>query len=412
MSEEKIFTVAEFNRYIRSLVSRHDVQVKGEITEFSVRKWVSLTIKDVEGNASVRVFGLPERISNYKELEVGTLVKVSGRPNITIKDGSFGIFADEIIPFGEGELLAAYEKTKAKLESEGLFIRKRPIPELPEKLCLLTAKDSDGYHDFITEASKRRPDLEIIFYPVVVQGAETISSIASAFAWVNKSDGLSLDLVVLTRGGGSMEDLYPFNTEELARVVFSSKIPVICGIGHERNVPLADLVADGRAPNPQGAAELATQLERDEVLRTIERHLSDMEASFNLQLERGNTEITHNVNILEQYFSKPIAKLESLEEKIILSSRFLRQNVKRKLESIDTFVSDTDKTLDSIFRNRSERLAELKRYIRGFDPKLALSRGFSITRINGEILKSAKKARVGTKLKTELRSGKVVSEVI
>ena len=383
MKEDKILTVAQFIRFIKNVIRQYPVVVQGEVTELGIGEWVSMTIKDPKEGDAVRVFGLGRQITNALDLKIGILVKVTGVPSVS-KKGSFGIFASEIVPFGEGELLAAYGKLKAKLESEGLFTRKRPLLPIPERILLLTAEGSDGYNDFITNLKRRRSDILVNFYSINVQGIKAAPSIVGAFTWVKANPKIA-DAVVLTRGGGSLEDIYAFNTEEVARAVFSSPIPVISAIGHERHTPLTDFVADDRASNPQDAAVVATPVTTSDALIRVNDLATKSEEELIDTLEGLNGRVGHSTVVFERYFELPRAKLIQLGSRIRMWPEKLTA--------------------------ANERLGSLERLVKSFEYGSTLKRGFSVTKVNGHILKNADGIKKGQILLTELNKGRITSEV-
>lgn len=365
----KVYTVAEFNEYIDLLISQKEVVVEGEIGELNLAqgKWVFATIKDE--NASCEVFAYAEQITTLPVLEVGMLVHVYGRPRLYLKTGRFRIWAEHILPTGEGALRLAFEKLKKQLEKEGLFAveRKRPLPPFPEKIGLITAKDSRAYSDFVKVLGERFGGLNVYFYPVSVQGFEAIPSILRAFEYFNRQK--NIDLLVLTRGGGSLEDLAAFNSEEVARAVFASKIPVVSAIGHEEDEALVDFVADARASTPSNAGEIIT-CHRDEVKRQVDFLVSATENSLRAKLyQREN-----RVGNLTQSLNHTI--LQYLQEKAL-------------------------------------RLKNLERLLASLDYGEILARGFSITfDEEGKVLRYANKVTPDSKVKTQLFEGEIYSKVL
>jgi exodeoxyribonuclease VII large subunit len=371
MADEKprIFSVSEFNEYVDLLVSQKEVVVEGEISEFKISrgKWVFTTIKDEE--ASCEVFTYVEQISTLYLLEVGMLVQVFGRPRIYKKAGRFRIWADEILPTGEGALKLAFEKLKQKLEKEGFFApeRKRAIPRFPERIGLITAKESRAYSDFVKVLGERLGGLTIYFYPVSVQGFEAVSSIIRALEYFNRQD--NIELLVLTRGGGSLEDLAAFNSERVARAVFASKIPVVSAIGHEEDKALTDYVADIRASTPSNAAELIVR-HRDEVKNQVDFLVSAVENTLRAKLSQEENKIEGLIRGLSQTI------FQYLQE-----GRFRLENLERLLASLDY--------------------------------GKILARGFSITfDEKNQVLKYAKGIIPDSKIKTQLSEGEVYSRVL
>lgn len=413
MTEEKILTVSEFNEFIKSYLSDvGEVAVEGEISEIKVsqNKWLFLTIKDKE--ASVEVFSVVFKIRNYDVFEQGMLVHVYGKPYLYKKTGKFSIFANQIVPAGEGALQIAFEKLKLKLEKEGLFDpeRKRPLPVFPEQIGLITAKNSQAYSDFIKILGERMGGIKIYFYPVQVQGRNSVDSILNAFDYFNKNLA-NIDLLVLTRGGGSLEDLLSFNDEQVVRAIFSSKIPVVCGVGHEENVSLADLAADLRASTPSNAAELIVR-QRTEVLRQVNDSVKFIVSRLNRLLKEKQYFIYHAVARLKN------SSAQKIKDMHFLISRFAKECgvFERRIKTVSIEIERKKTRLIQgikLWQHRYvSKLDNLIRLLKSLDYHRLLKRGFSITMDKrGRILKEIKKVKKNESLDTLLFDGKIYSKV-
>lgn len=413
MAGEKIFSVSEFNDFIKSYLSEiGEIVVEGEISELKVsqNKWLFLTIKDKQ--ASVEVFSVVFKIRNYDVFEQGMLVHVYGKPYLYKKTGRFSIFANQIVPAGEGALRIAFEKLKLKLEKEGLFDleRKRPLPLFPERIGLITARNSQAYSDFLKILGERMGGIKIYFYPVQVQGKNSVNSILVAFDYFNKNLA-NLDLLVLTRGGGSLEDLLSFNDEQVARAIFSSKIPVVCGVGHEDNISLADLVADQRASTPSNAAELIVR-HRTEVLRQV----NDSVRLISSRLKRLLKEKEYFVyNAVARLKSSTVQKIK---EAYFLISRFAREfklferRIKTAYTEIDREKARLIQGAKHWCRESLSKLENLIRLLKNLDYRRLLQRGFSITMSErGKILKEIEKVKKDKAISSLLFNGKIYSKV-
>lgn len=414
MTEEKIFQVSEFNEFISTYIAQvGEVVVEGEISKLSINqgKWIFITIKDED--ASVGVFGMTFKTEGYDLVEEGMKVLIYGSPSLYPKSGEFRLNARKIVPAGEGALRIAFEKLKEKLEKEGLFdiARKRSLTSFPEHIGLITAKDSEAYGDFVKVLKHRMGGLKIYFYPVAVQGRNSVSTIHQAFRYLN-ANYPKLDLLVLTRGGGSLEDLQSFNDEQVARAIFSSKIPVVCGIGHEGNVSIADMVADLHASTPSNAAELVVKDKR-EVLKEVFFNLKNIDRQLHELIKEKNQMILRNVNTMKHSIGRELTQLRStigsfskqfalFEKRVaveIKDTRYIRQ---RLLRVVDQWIEQYRKTLQSLMR-----------LLRSLDFREVLKRGFSITVDgSGAILKSVKGLKRGSVIKTTLPDGKIGSEIL
>jgi len=253
---EGYFTVAQFNELINvQLQTIGVVSVVGEITEKHLTRnsGLMMTIKDDEENAILKITGFAPRIKGVNTVDVGMKVVVTGVPRLYSPFGSFSIQAISFLPYGEGSLRAAFEKLKVILESKGYFAedRKRSLPQYVTEIALVTAEESAAYIDFMKILKETKTCIDINLYPVHVQGKHAVQEIIQALVAASK-DGA--DAVVLTRGGGSLEDLSAFNDEEVANAVFSCKVPIISAVGHEKDTSICDLVADIVASTPSQAA--------------------------------------------------------------------------------------------------------------------------------------------------------------
>lgn len=410
---EKVFKVSEFNEFINLYLGKvGEVVIEGEIGEIKIRdnKWIFATIKDE--TSSVDVFAITYQISGYSVLEPGMLVHIYGIPRLYQKTGKFSVFASKIVPAGEGALRIAFEKLKERLDAEGLFdlSRKRKIVDFPERIGLITAPGSAAYGDFIKILRERMGGLTIYFYPVMVQGRESVNSIISAFDYFNLNMP-DLDALVLIRGGGSLEDLQSFNDEKVARAIFSSKIPVVCGVGHEQDLTIADLVADLRASTPSNAAELLVR-KREDVAREVENKLKSIEYSLYKKVDSFDTELRHKVFAFDKVISWQISQVE---EKIRLFGHFFDISSERLIgfyKETDYLSHQLDTFLYSQLERANDKVENLKKYILSFDVSKVLSRGFSLTYDkDGKIIKSVFQVKTKDLVTTGFFDGKIESEV-
>jgi len=414
MTKEKIFQVSEFNRFINTYLEQvGEVVVEGELSEIKVSqgKLVFATIKDEE--SSVEVFGLTFKLSGYDLLEPGMLVRVYGAPQLYKKTGRFNIIADQIVPAGEGALRLALEKLKLKLEKEGLFDpeRKRPLPVFPENIGLITAKGSRAYGDFVKVLKNRMGGVKIHFCPVNVQGKDSVQTILTAFKHLNKQYP-ELDLIVLTRGGGSLEDLRSFNDEKVAKVIFSSKIPVVCAIGHEEDVSVVDLVADVTASTPSNAAELIVR-DRIEVIREIDFCIKNMDGQLKKMVKEKNDFVLGQVNVLRSAINKEVSSLQ----RVIAKFNFQFNVFSKEINTLTKKITDSKKNLTKMVGfwlvEYKNSLDSLTRLLKSLDFRQVLKRGFGITvDKSGVVMKSISKVKRGQEITTTLYDGKIGSRVL
>lgn len=396
MSDLPIFSVSEFHEMLNlHMALLGEITIEGEISELkpSGAKWLYVTIKDA--SATVKVFATQYGIANWKSLAIGMKVHIHGTPRTYAPYGTLSIAATHITPAGEGALNMAYEKLKALLEKEGLFdeSRKRPLPPFPRNIGLITAKDSQAYNDFVKVLQNRMGGLHVYFTPVLVQGEAAPALICQAIKFFNTHFGSHgrphMDALVICRGGGSLEDLQAFNDEAVARGIFASRIPVICGIGHEGNTSLADMVADLRASTPSNAAELLVQ-ERDTVVSYIDTLMHRMDRAVAAQLTLKKHHVQHALTRLDHA---------------------IRSHINAMNQRISAFYN-TKPLIHMRLQNAQNQHSQLSRLLQSLDYTTILNKGFTITRNeHGTIIRSITDTQVGTELTTQVADGTIYAHV-
>lgn len=392
VSEPRVFSVSEFYEYANVLLSVKEVTVEGEISKIEVFKGylVYFSINDKENvlpcllyKNKIDLTGIP-----LQALEAGTRVRVTGMPNLYAKRGDFKLVGETIALVGEGALKKAFELLRKKLEEEGLFSPavKRRITDYPERIGLITSRGAAAYTDFIKVINARWGGMTIYFYPASVQGETAIEEILKAFEYFNTSMA-DIDAVVLTRGGGSLEDLAAFNAELVARAVRGCKWPVVCAVGHERDESLAEYAADLRASTPSNAAELLVSTRQEERM-----YLESLRKKFLLHIEgllsRERQRFERALTIMDRFFQKPKADLLAAREQV---GRLVVTWLAR-------------------FRQNLDHNARL---LNSFDPRAVLKRGYSIT-INqaGRVIKTINDVAKDDRVRTSLYDGEFTSTVI
>ena len=319
----QVYSVSEFVHGVNELLSGIPACVQGEVSNFHIaqNRFVWFDLKDE--SSYVSCFLLAFQLD--QPLEDGMEIQVIGRPALFQKSGKFHLRVNKIQVVGEGSLKRQYELLKAKLTKEGLFAegRKRTLPTFPKRVGLVTSADAAAYTDVLRILKNRWAGLEIMHFPVNVQGTQAVSSIVQALQYMNAKYSKQLDVVILTRGGGSMEDLQAFNDEGVVRAVFGLKIPVVAAIGHERDITLAELAADQRASTPSNAAEMIVPDKRDVMAQlatavgrqyqalqnthhiVTERITSDI-VVLSQQMQRYSSNVNHLVALLHSYNPKQI----------------------------------------------------------------------------------------------------------
>ena len=262
MSKEILtVSVSQLNNYIKRVLDANsylaDIKVCGELSNFKLHSsgHIYASLKDEGGVIKLVMFRSSAQHLKFRP-EDGMKVIVRGRISVYEQGGIYQMYAESIEPDGEGSLYAAFEKLKAKLAESGMFddIHKKPIPRFPTRIGVVTAKGGAALQDILNITSRRYPLAEIVLFPVSVQGTSASGEIANAINYMNKTN--SCDVMIVGRGGGSIEDLWAFNEGIVAHAIFNSQIPIVSAVGHETDFTIADFVADLRAPTPSAAAEL------------------------------------------------------------------------------------------------------------------------------------------------------------
>jgi exodeoxyribonuclease VII large subunit len=408
--DPQIISVTQFLGIINETLgfAYPQVVVEGEVSSFKVNqgRWVFFDLKD-EANVlacfmTVQQLKLP--------IEDGMKVRVTGSPKVT-KFSKFSLTVRSVELAGEGALRRAMELLKRKLESEGLFdpARKRPLPAFPQRLGLITSGTSAAYSDFVKILNARWGGVEVLLADVSVQGAAAPDQLVGALEYFNQLRD-PVDVLVLIRGGGSLEDLMAFSTEPVARAVAASRTPIVVGVGHEIDFSLADYAADVRAATPTDAARLVVPDRHEIAART--RHLaSNLDGALSRTLDQRRAIVDRAVHRLEAYLRHPRERVQAQEAK-------LWRGLDRLAHQVTT---DTDRTAvlehrlagfeRLVLSERRARLAGLTRVLRGFDPQAVLNRGYAIVRSGEEILRDPAKTRTGDPLMIQLAKGSIGAEV-
>jgi exodeoxyribonuclease VII large subunit len=410
---EFIFSVSEFIEAINqhfSLLGK--VTVEGEISQINIsqNKWLFISIKDKE--STIEVFGVLENIYNYNSFEEGMKIYVTGEPRLYRRSGKFSIYAYKIEPAGEGALKIAFEKLKKKLEDEGLFeiTRKRILPQYPQNIGLVTAKNSQAENDFLKVLKHRMGGIKIYYYPVSVQGENSVKQIVRAISYLNRYRK-NLDLIALIRGGGSLEDLKAFNDEKVARAIFSSSIPIVSGVGHEKDVTLADLAADLRASTPSNVAELISR-DRVEMIKNIDFQLRNIESL----LSENTIHISYQV---ESWINSLSVNFASQSERLNLFLYRIEKHLTKMGQTVDNivfFINLSVRQIRDNYLNFTEReklkINSLNRLVQNLDYRSILSRGFAIVKTeNGRIIKSAVDLNIGQNIQNIFHHGATLSKI-
>lgn len=338
MEEQKILSVSDANQYIKHMLDR-DIKLRGlcicgELSNYKVYPSGHhyFTLKDSEGALRCVLFKSSAVRLRFRP-ENGMKVLAFGRITVFPRDGAYQLYCEQLTPEGEGELYAAFEQRKAKLQGMGLFDEKhkKPIPKYPERIAVVTSSAGAAIHDMLRILAERYPLTKVILLPVRVQGKEAPSEICGAIRYVNRFQ--LADVIITGRGGGSMEDLWAFNDERLAMTIFQSDIPVISAVGHEPDVTISDYTADLRAATPSNAAELVVP-DRQELKKSLASMQERMVQAQNRQLHlyrqrldalRSNQNLQSPMN----YLQDRRLLLDFEQKQLISSAKHLLEEKKR-----------------------------------------------------------------------------------
>lgn len=339
------------------------------------------------------------------------LVRVLGKARIRNK-GFLSFVLEAVRPAGEGSLKRAFELLQQKLSDEGIFAteRKRPLPKFPQHIALITSREAAAYNDFLKVLTGRHGGLTISFIHTQVQGDDAARQVVEALEIAN-TELANLDVIVLVRGGGSLEDLHVFNDEIVVRAVAGSRTPTIVGIGHERDVSLAELAADVRASTPSNAAELLVQ-SRTELLGALEGFVFRMHKRVWEELQRQQSTVQRQTHALGGRLRMTIQEVSMLIHALQVMRQRLSREVAGKQERI---IEWRDSVLGQYRRAQqeySQDVSQLARVLRTLSPEAVLRRGFSITRTqSGQLVTSGKHVKPGEDLIVRVRDGEIWAEV-
>ena len=413
---KRTLSVFEFNTYFNALVSQDTVRVEGEVSNYrpGENKWLFFDLNDDEAGSKTSCFGTMYDLYNSKiSLVDGMKVLITGKPYISVKSGRFGIHIERIELTGEGALKRALELLYKKLETEGLFApdRKRQLPAFPERVGLITSRDAAAYTDFIKVLKGRMGGIEINHFHAQVQGARAIDDIVSALRWFNERPREEqVELIVLTRGGGSLEDLHAFNSEEVARAIFASTIPVVCAVGHERDSSIADFVADRRASTPSNAAELIVRNKAD-VLRDVQFRVQTGNAWLTNKLRTYQHQVDRAVHTMQSYIQDKKTHLEGILKRFSVQFTTFELSLKEHQKTIADHERSILQTLRVHYAQAKDQLTAQRRLLTSFSPQHVLARGYSIVKISGKVIKSAVGVAAGDKLTIEPADGIINAQV-
>lgn len=438
-AEPVVLTVAALTRRIKSILESGIglVWVKGEISNY--RRQASghhyFTIKDDTAQLSCVLFAGDARQLRNSKLSDGMAVRLSGELTVYERRGNYQLVVRLVQLEGEGALQARFEALKRMLDAEGLFAqeRKRGLPRFPRRVGVVTSPTGAALRDFLQILWRRNPQIEVILSPARVQGTGAARELAAALANLASLPEVERpDVVVLTRGGGSIEDLWEFNEEVLARAIASSPLPVISAVGHEIDFTIADFVADKRAPTPSAAAELlsaeasAIREQLAQISRQMNRLCLQEIRACRLQLDRALISFRKPERYLNEFVfdldrvsqllkERTLTHVERMTAKIDRARATLRQHhparhLRQTVQELTKLARRQTAAIQRTLRQKSEALRAQAKILQAFDPSHTLERGFTLTfDENGRLLKSSHEAQKASFLCTRFADGEVIS---
>ena len=437
--ETKYFTITALNKAIKNMFDEkrelNNIHLKGEISNFKhhTRGHLYFTLKDENSQLSAIMFASNAQNLKFEPVD-GMKVLVSGKVSVYETGGTYQIYVSEMMEDGLGNLYLEFEKLKKKLESEGLFKKeyKKPIPKFPLKIGIITAPTGAAIRDIVSTLKRRFPIAETILFPSLVQGVDAKDDIVRNIKLANTFD---LDVIILGRGGGSIEDLWAFNEEIVARAIFDSSIPIISGVGHEVDFTISDFVADLRAPTPTGAAELCVP-NKEDVIELFNQYNIRLVKAIYTYIDRlseqlnnlKNSYILKNPNSL---YEKQEQNFDNLYERLIIAIKSTIDKNKDRLNTIKSsyviknpnmlfidkaynyndLLKRLKNSINLVIDNKKNNYVNLLTKLEVLNPITTIKRGYSITRVNEKIIKNINDVKKGDTIITSVENGKIESVV-
>ncbi len=391
-----IFTVSQLNSYLRALLDGDEilshVLVKGEISNFKHHSsgHMYFTLKDRGGCLKAVMFRARADALRFRPND-GMSVIVQGNVSVYERDGQYQLYVNSMQPDGVGTLFLAFEQLKEKLEREGLFetTRKRSIPSFPQGVGIATSPTGAAIQDMISIIRRRYPKCKLLLAPIMVQGVGAPESIVKAIEQLNRQ--ADLDVIIVGRGGGSIEELWAFNDERVARAIAASRLPVISAVGHETDYTIADFVADLRAPTPSAAAEAVVP-----VLQDVEVALATLQSRMSLALRNRLASSRHMLKVL--------AVRRALQDpgRLVENRQMALDNLRQRMQYL----------VDGLAKEHRRQLGQLAGQMQALNPLAVLSRGYSLTLHGENLIRRPDTALIGQDIETVLAEGRIISKVI
>lgn len=439
---KEIISVGELNRSAKMILESNfsSVSVLGEISNLAQPSsgHIYFTLKDAEGSIRCAMFKNQKMRMNFRPKD-GDQCVLKGQVSLYAARGDYQLIVRQMQPAGVGNLMQQFEELKQKLDKEGLFdpLKKKDIPSPPKHIGVITSASTAALQDVITTIKRRAPSSQVTLSPAMVQGDTAPQAIIKALDLIllfNETSANPIDIVLMTRGGGSIEDLWAFNNEDLAREIYDFPIPVISGVGHEIDFTIADFVADMRAPTPTAAAELVTEFQFQLSDRLQEIQLGLINGLRNiLQINKQKLDLLEsNLKSPQVILNEQKQKLDNIElrlkqavEKKFLFSQqslaLLKQSIAEKnpykiikelLKDIDLLSKDMIKSFTYLVENKSKSLEKINSNLHAFSPLAVLDRGYAIVQnASGQAIKNSQEVQEAELVTTRLSSGSFKSKI-
>ena len=396
MPTRTVHSVSDITNFLKKLIEQHpqfkNVWVQGEVSNYSRSGagHVYFTLKDANSQISVALFR-----NNASRLQFlpkdGEEVIVQGQLSLYATRGQYQIVANTLEPVGIGALQRAFEELKLQLADEGLFdnIYKKLLPKFPRRIGVITSETGAAFQDICEQLRKRYPLAEVLIHPTLVQGDGAAAGIVHALQAMNQRD--DIDVLIVGRGGGSIEDLWAFNVEPVARAIFDSRIPVVSAVGHETDFTIADMVADHRAPTPSAAVEHIVP-DQDEIFARLDGFDAWLHTTIQNQLNGHET------------------RIQELETRLAPTQR--KDAIYQLYQTVDTLDVACRSAVGRSLSDSENRLHTLAQRLDALSPLATLKRGYSISRkTDGEVLTTAKQVSVGDRIEVQLVEGHLACRV-
>ena len=394
--EYNAVTVSDLNKYLKEKFDNDEalinIMVKGEISNFKNHYTGHLYFTLKDENSIIKCVMFKNYADRLKfEPKDGAQVIVFGTVSVFEKGGSYQIYVKAMKEDGIGDLYTKYEELKQRLEKDGLFDQshKKKIPMMPKIVGVLTSQTGSVIRDIINVSTRRNPNVYIRLLPVPVQGEGACDKIAEAIRIMNKNN--LADVIIVARGGGSLEDLWPFNEEVVAHAIYESEIPVISAVGHETDFTIADFVADLRAPTPSAAAELAVP------------DIYDLNYKINTYQNRLKTSLKKKIELARLQFEKTMGSRVFKEPTRNINDNYLK---------IDTYIKKLENKMKLIYKNQEANYAKLVSRLDTLSPLKTLARGYCLAEIGGKIVKKTVDITSGDELDLKFQDGSKKAKVI